>query len=87
MTNIKNKGIQIYHYSNTGKCSRYELAKYILNLISSRSKLLLNIDQNPDVIRPVFSSLNCSKIADYYNLKLIKWEEFLEKNIKKLLKK
>lgn len=65
----------IYHITNDGFASRYELAKYFL--IKSNWKGKLNPakakDFNSKVMRPQYSKLNCDKIKKLLNIEIQNW--------------
>lgn len=77
--NIKNKKVEIYHYSNSGRCSWYEFAKNIfriknidINIIPIQSK-----DFHRLASRPKSSILDNNKIQKQFNLKIVDWKESL----------
>ena len=76
---INNKKVEIYHYSNSGRCSWYEFAKNIfkiknidINIIPIKSK-----DFHRLTTRPKSSILDNNKIQKQFNLKIINWKESL----------
>ena len=76
---INNKKVEIYHYSNSGRCSWYEFAKNIfkiknidINIIPIKSK-----DFHRLATRPKSSILDNNKIQKQFNLKIINWKESL----------
>ena len=80
---IRNNITEIYHYTNKGNCSRYDLAIKINELINGDLKINPIKSQNNMTVRPLYSVLNSSKIMNKFNLKLRHWEEALEEFISK----
>ena len=61
---------EIYHYSNKGHCSRYDLAIKINELINGDSKISPVKSKNEITVRPLYSFLQTSKIINKFNLRL-----------------
>lgn len=81
---IDNSETEIYHFSNKGYCSRYQLALKINQIINGRV-YVNGVKQNRNlIIRPKFSALNCDKISNDFNIKIIDWEKSLIKYLNKL---
>ena len=80
---ISNNITEIYHYSNKGYCSRYDLAIKINELINGYSKINLIKSENNITERPLYSVLQTSKIINKFNLRLRHWEDALEEFISK----
>ena len=78
---IRNNNTEIYHYSNKGNCSRYDLAIKINELINGDLKINPIKSQNNMTVRPLYTVLNTSKIINKFNLKPRHWEEALEEFI------
>lgn len=78
---INNNIPEIYHYSNKGHCSRYDLAIKINELINGRSKINSIKSKNGITARPLYSVLQTSKIVNKFNLSLRNWDEALEEFI------
>ncbi len=84
--NIKNRKVEIYHYSNEGVLSWYDFAKEIMII----SKLECNI--NPietknyptPATRPHYSLLNKSKIKKDFNIVIPYWKDSLNECLKKM---
>ena len=74
---IKNSLTEIYHFSNTGICSRYEFAKKINMIINGKSKIQYKLNPEVKVKRPRYSVLDTRKISKKFNLNIRKWEESL----------
>ena len=73
--------VETYHYSNSGHCSRYEFAKNILKLVDSKINIYKK-EKNHKNIRPIYSVLNCQKIVNNQDIKLIEWDKSLKQAIK-----
>jgi dTDP-4-dehydrorhamnose reductase len=76
----------IFHYSNEGVCSWYDLAKEICRLIHCRGLIvpIETTDYPRPAIRPAYSVLNKSKIKNTYRVDIPYWRESLEKCINHL---
>ena len=77
----------IFHYSNEGVCSWYDLAMEICRLINCKGMIfpIETIEYPTPAKRPVYSVLNKSKIKEVYNVDVPYWRMSLEKCIKNLL--
>ena len=77
----------IYHYSNEGVCSWYDLAIAICRLINCSGKVIpIETHEFPTPSpRPAYSVLNKSKIKRVYGVKVPYWRDSLELCIKNLL--
>lgn len=80
---IKNKNVELFHYSNEGVCSWYDFSKSIFEFANIdikvnpiESKLFSSVAK-----RPFFSLLNKGKIKSYYNLSIPHWRESLKNSI------
>tara|TARA_X000000368_G_scaffold416077_1_gene409182 strand:- start:1024 stop:1908 length:885 start_codon:yes stop_codon:yes gene_type:complete len=78
---LKNKKTEIYHFCNTGYCSRYDFAVKINEMINTKSKIIPQKKSNDRLKRPKFSALNNSKIKSDFNIKINSWEESLERHL------
>lgn len=74
---------EIYHYTNLGSCSRYDLAIKINELLNGNSKINAIKTNNDIVTRPLYSVLTCKKIINKFNIEIREWEEALEEYITK----
>ncbi|MDL2276994.1 dTDP-4-dehydrorhamnose reductase [Parabacteroides sp. OttesenSCG-928-G07] len=74
----------IYHYSNEGVCSWYDLAVKIMDLAGLRCRInpLETKDYPTKAVRPAYSVLNKKKIKDSYKIVIPHWEESLRLMIK-----
>ncbi|WP_336127544.1 dTDP-4-dehydrorhamnose reductase [Mesoflavibacter sp. CH_XMU1422-2] len=82
----KSQHFGIYHYSNQGQITWYDLAKEIFKQ-SNADINLYKTDSNTFktlATRPKYSVLNTSKIHSLLNLEPIQWEKSLEKCLKEI---
>jgi dTDP-4-dehydrorhamnose reductase len=77
----------IFHYSNEGVCSWYDLAVEVCRLIKCKGNVLpIESDEYPlPAKRPSYSVLNKSKIKEFYGVDVPYWRDSLELCIKNLL--
>ena len=74
---LKNNKTQVYHFSNTGICSRYDFANEI-NKLTDEVAIITPISiSNYNVKRPKFSALDSNKIIKKFDLKIKNWKESL----------
>ena len=83
ISKIENKKTEIYHYANTGYCSRYKFANEIIKLCNSNEKVKRKKSQNNFTIRPKFSALNSAKIMHEFGIELKDWKTSLNEYINK----
>lgn len=76
----------IYHLAGDGYTSRYEWAKEILANDPKRTEQLVQTldpvssDEFPTpAVRPLFSALDCSKIAETFDIRLPDWRKSLQR--------
>jgi dTDP-4-dehydrorhamnose reductase len=76
----------LYHLAGNGFTSRYEWARQILANDPNRTEQLVKTlepassDEFPTpAVRPLFSALDCSKIAKTFDIRLPDWRESLRK--------
>jgi dTDP-4-dehydrorhamnose reductase len=77
----------IYHYSNEGVCSWYDLAEAAINEAGLCCRVLpiLSKEYKTLASRPSYSVLDKSKIKENYNLEIPHWRSSLSKCIKLLM--
>lgn len=77
----------VFHYSNEGICSWYDLAMATCRLIKCSGKIIpIESHEYPTPApRPAYSVLNKSKIKRVYGVKAPYWRDSLEQCIKNLL--
>ncbi|UMB60221.1 dTDP-4-dehydrorhamnose reductase [Lutibacter sp. A80] len=83
---IKNKKVELYHYSNMGSCSWFQFAQEIANLTNSSCIVepILSKDFNSKVKRPKYSLLNTDKIQQTFNVEILSWQDSLKKCLNKI---
>lgn len=76
----------LFHYSNSGKISWYDLAAAIKELIGSSCKITpISTSQYPTPAkRPSFSLLNSTKIKNTFSISVPEWRASLEKCLQQL---
>ncbi len=87
--NILNSQSNIYHYSDEGICSWYELAKsiFLFSKISCKIKPIHTKDYPFNIMRPHYSVMNTEKIKkNIPKLKIPKWRESLKNCLKEIKK-
>jgi dTDP-4-dehydrorhamnose reductase len=74
---------EIFHFSNSGECSWFDLATKIFSLtgIDCKTIQISAKEYGSSVERPKYSALDCSKIALTFGIKLREWQYSLEKCI------
>ncbi|PCH53662.1 MAG: dTDP-4-dehydrorhamnose reductase [Flavobacteriaceae bacterium] len=85
---VKNKKVQIYHYTNTGECSWFQFAEEIVKQAQNNATVLpITSDAfKTPTKRPKFSLLNTEKIQEVFQLTIPHWKDSLQHCIKKLNK-
>lgn len=80
---LKNNKTQVYHFSNTGTCSRYDFANEI-NKIYKKGAIITPVSSyNYSAKRPKFSALDSTKIIRKFDLKIKSWRESLFDHLEK----
>lgn len=76
---IKNNGVQIYHYTNEGKCSWFQFAEEIIKLSKNKCEVIpvSSSTYNSKAKRPNFSLLNTTKIQQEFGVKIPQWKDAL----------
>lgn len=74
---IKNKKTEIYHFSNLGTCSRFELALKIKELLKSDVEIKPIETSETHLIRPKYSKLDSKKFINTFDKKIKSWSESL----------
>jgi dTDP-4-dehydrorhamnose reductase len=77
----------VYHYSNEGVCSWYDLAMETVKEAGLQCKIIpiLSKDYPAASKRPFYSALDKSKIKENYDLEIPHWRSSLKKCIKLLI--
>lgn len=83
---IKEGTQEIYHFTDEGVCSWYDLAWYVLNKAQSpcRVRPISSAQYPTKAQRPAFSVLNKSKITKTFNLQLPHWTQGADACLEKL---
>lgn len=83
---IKNQSVEIYHYSNEGICSWYELAVEIFNLKATNISVnpIKSSEFNFIVERPSYSVLDKRKIKTSFEINIPFWKDSLNLALKKI---
>lgn len=83
---LKSNSVQIYHYSNIGKCSWFQFATEIVNISKNNCKVrsITSLQFKSKAKRPKFSLLDTNKIQKAFNLEIPHWKNSLEECISKL---
>ena len=81
---IKNTGVELFHFSNKGKCSWYEFAKktFEINNIETILVPVIYNDFQSEANRPNFSVLSTTKIENKYKFVIPCWVDALKDNFK-----
>jgi dTDP-4-dehydrorhamnose reductase len=78
------KGLQgLYHLTNSGYATRYEVARYFLEKIGSKSIVLpVNTDLFPSPARrPYFSAMSCRKLASSLGREMPHWKDAIDRYV------
>lgn len=77
----------LYHFTNTGRCSRYDWAKKIFELTGEPVSVLpvKTADYKRAAVVPQNSALNCAKYLLATGHKIRPWQEALEEYLQKTL--
>ncbi|WP_178983470.1 dTDP-4-dehydrorhamnose reductase [Winogradskyella helgolandensis] len=83
---IKNKEVEIFHYSNEGVCSWYDFAKAIFEITNKNLKVdPISTAQYPTAAkRPFYSLLSKQKIKEKFEVEVPYWKESLIACLEKL---
>ena len=81
---INNTGVELFHFSNKGKCSWYEFAKttFEINNIETILVPVIYNDFQSEANRPNFSVLSTTKIENKYKFVIPCWVDALKDNFK-----
>ena len=75
---INSNQTEIYHFSNRGYCSRYELAKEILKISGKSMNILPIYSSSLKINRPEFSAFDLSKIKKEFAYEPTDWRNSLK---------
>ena len=72
---------KIFHFSNSGFCSRFQLAVKINSIIKSKCKIIPITSIELKTKRPNFSALDSTMIEKDYGISILNWEKRLENHL------
>lgn len=75
---LKNQRPEIFHFCNSGICSRYELAYEINEILGGKSVIKPSKNITGVAKRPLYSVLNCYKLNNKFDLKQKHWKTSLK---------
>jgi dTDP-4-dehydrorhamnose reductase len=77
---IKNKQVEIYHYTNNGICSWFEFAQAIFKIKNINCKVdpITTNNYPTPAKRPIYSVLDKGKIKNTFQLTIPHWEDSLK---------
>ena len=80
---LENNLVGLYHLTNSGKASRYELAKEFVRLNNLNNEILPvpMASFNSKVKRPLVTAMSNKKISQELNITIPSWQESLKKYI------
>jgi len=83
---IKTENYGLYHMTNSGYCSRYQWAEYILNKINWEGELLpaLSHEFNTPAKRPFLSVLDSFGLEEVIGYKLPSWQDATDNFLKEV---
>lgn len=82
VTNVESN--EIFHYSDSGYCSKYDFVMYLNKLTFNRSNINpISIDELPLLAkRPKFTAFNNNKVQRYFDISIHKWDLILNNYVK-----
>jgi dTDP-4-dehydrorhamnose reductase len=80
---IKNKNVELFHYTKQGSCSWYDYAVAIYKIRGKKIKIkpINTSDYETKAERPMYSVLNKTKITEMYGVNIPQWKTSLLKNL------
>lgn len=78
---LKNNKTEIFHFSNSGFCSRYDFACEINKIVNGKSSIFSKSVPKPRVKRPKYSVLDSKKIINEYDIKIDDWKHSLSNHL------
>ena len=78
---LKNSKTEILNFSNSGYCSRYELAVEINRILKGTYFIKPIQKYKSSVKRPKYTVLDCKKIKELYNFRVNDWKTSLKNHI------
>lgn len=86
---LENDQVEIFHYSNAGKCSWFEFATEIVEITGKNCKVLpiKSEEINLKAKRPKYSLLSTKKIKNTFQIEIPNWKNSLKKCVLNLKNK
>lgn len=86
MPKVKQNSREIYHYTDDGVASWYDLASFVIKTAALPAKVnpILTKDYPTQARRPMYSVLSKEKIIKTFNITLNPWQRGVEKCLKQL---
>ena len=83
---LKNDGVEVYHYTNSGACSWFDFANEIKGLTKSTCKInsVTSEEFKAKATRPKFSLLNTEKIQKDFQIEIPFWKDSLKECLIKM---
>lgn len=74
----------IYHITNSGSCTWYELARHVFSVLDLHAdcRPITSDRSNRKAKRPAYSVLDCSKMQTDTNMRMRSWQEAVEEYLK-----
>lgn len=81
------KDFEIFHYSNSGRCSWFDFASFIISKIGVDCKVrpISSKEYKTKAKRPRHSEFNKSKVKNFTEIVIPEWQVSAEKTIKRLI--
>ena len=78
---IKNKDVEVFHFSSIGECSWFDFAKEIFRSSDLDVDLesISSADFSSVAPRPAYSTLNCDKIKNRFGISILDWKTSFKK--------
>ena len=75
------RGIEVFHYSNEGVCSWYELAQAVFNMSNMQTQIapIKSKDYATRAVRPYYSVLNKDKMRHQLEIDIPHWRDSLQR--------
>ena len=75
---VKCDKAEIFHFANTGECTRFDIANKINKFLEGNSLISSIKSDNNKTVRPLYSVLESTQIIQKFNLEIRSWGEALE---------
>ena len=82
---VENKGVEIYHFANEGKCSWFQFAQEIVKNSDDNCKIepISSREFKSKTVRPKYSLLNTEKIKKTFKIEILNWKVSLKRCLNK----